>query len=718
MSATRPGDPRQVGPYRVVARLGAGGMGQVFLGRSPSGRTVAIKIIHPAMAEEPAFRARFQREITAARAVSGVYTAPVVDADPDADPPWLATTFLRGMSLQDAVATHGPLPAPAVRALGAGLAEALLSVHRAGIVHRDLKPSNVMLTPEGPRVIDFGIARPSEATTLTRTGATLGTPAYMSPEQASGQEVGPAADVFSLGGVLTYAATGVGPFGQGAVHELVYRVLHLPPYLDGVADPGLRALIAACLEKDPARRPGPDWLLAQLSAEQAPVPQGTQWLPAHVAHDVARRGDTGVPRAPSRRMFLALGAGGAAVAALAAGGAGFLLLRRGDSPVRWTFEIPDDMYVRAPLAVADGTVYAFASAALSGRTFALDARTGEQRWRGDFTAARDTSAVLLNGRGFVCANSGADESLTAFDAATGRSLWTQTLRSQTQVPAVVTTGNVVCMTYSRAGEAGLAGFDAASGRPVWQYRVDSDVMSNAALAGGVCYFGARDGFVYGVDAATGSLRWQTRTRAAVATTPAAAGGLVAVVCEDGAVRGLDAATGKQRWETALGDDAASRMMMGVPTTIAGGTVYVGGQNGTLYAVDAGTGRLRWKHPVLRTLGNPATRDFLLPSVSGGLAVATDNEGRIVALDAASGRVRWELGVGRGLGERPVVSGSLVYYGAVDGLTVADLATGRVRYRFDPETAPIVGSVQQVTVVGDTAYCAVDDSVVHAIRPDL
>ncbi|GAA3508296.1 hypothetical protein GCM10022416_62240 [Actinomadura keratinilytica] len=294
MSATRPGDPRRVGPYRVVARLGAGGMGQVFLGRSPSGRAVAIKIIHPGMAEEPAYRARFQREITAARAVSGAYTAPVVDADPDADPPWLATAFLRGMSLQDAVATHGPLPAPAVRALGAGLAEALLSIHRAGIVHRDLKPSNVMLTPEGPRVIDFGIARPSEAATLTRTGAALGTPAYMSPEQAAGEEAGPASDVFSLGGVLTYAATGMGPFGQGAVHELLYRVLHLPPYLDGVADPGLRALIAACLEKDPARRPGPDWLLARLSAEPAPAPQGTHWLPPHVAHDVARRGDTAV----------------------------------------------------------------------------------------------------------------------------------------------------------------------------------------------------------------------------------------------------------------------------------------------------------------------------------------------------------------------------------------------------------------------------------------
>src|SRR5690606_28925205 len=282
MSVSRPGDPRQVGPYRIVGRLGAGGMCQVLLGRSPSGRMVAVKVIHPAMAEDGDFRARFRREITAARAVGGVYTAPVVDADPDASPPWLATTFLRGMSLQDAVAAHGPLPPPAVRALGAALAEALRSVHGAGIVHRDLKPSNVMLTPEGPRVIDFGIARPSEATTLTRTGATLGTPAYMSPEQASGQPAGPPSDVFSLRAVLTYAATGVGPFGQGAVHELVYRVIHLPPYLDGVPDPGLRALIAACMEKDPARRPTPERLLEHLSAEPAPAPQGTHWLPPPV----------------------------------------------------------------------------------------------------------------------------------------------------------------------------------------------------------------------------------------------------------------------------------------------------------------------------------------------------------------------------------------------------------------------------------------------------
>jgi serine/threonine protein kinase len=301
MTTTQQAEPRKIGPYQVVARLGAGGMGQVFLGRSPGGRRVAIKVIHPAMADEVDFRARFRREVTAARAVSGAYTAAVVDADPDGPQPWLATTYLQGVSLQDAVATHGPLPPPAVRALGAGLAEALVSIHRAGIVHRDLKPSNVMLTPEGPRVIDFGIARAGDASALTRTGVALGTPAYMSPEQASGGTAGPASDVFSLGAVLTYTATGTGPFGHGAVHEVVYRVLHDSPDLSRITDPGLRVLIGSCLRKDPASRPTPEQVLQGLAAGgDAAVPHGTYWLPPqvaqHVAHQGARTAESGTDR--------------------------------------------------------------------------------------------------------------------------------------------------------------------------------------------------------------------------------------------------------------------------------------------------------------------------------------------------------------------------------------------------------------------------------------
>ncbi|WP_141576652.1 PQQ-binding-like beta-propeller repeat protein [Actinomadura sp. WMMA1423] len=717
MPATRPGDPRQVGPYRVVARLGAGGMGQVFLGRSPAGRTVAIKIIHPALAEEGDFRTRFRREITAARAVGGVYTAPVVDADPDASPPWLATTFLRGLSLEAAVAAHGPLPPPAVRALGAGLAEALVSIHRAGIVHRDLKPSNVMLTPEGPRVIDFGIARPNEATALTRTGVALGTPAYMSPEQASGEAVGPPSDVFSFGAVLTYAATGTGPFGRGAVHEMVYRVMHLPPYLDGVADPGLRALIAACMDKDPARRPGADRLLAQLSADPAAAAQGTHWLPPPVAHDVARRGEAAVPRSPGRRAFLALGAGGV-LTALAAGGTGAFLLRRGDSPVRWTFELPGGMYIRTRLVASGGSVFAFGSAGLAGRTFALDARTGRKRWQADFVADRDSSPALLGGRGFLYDSTGR-EAVVGFDQATGKGLWTQPLRSLGLAPVLVAASGVVCLTGSSGtGEYGLYGYDAASGRPRWRYRVDGLLQTQAVLAGGMCCIATEEGFVYGIDVVTGNARWQVRAGAGSTTTPIVAGDVVVVFAEDGSVLGLDAATGRKRWRVALGAGAASQQGRGSPAGVSGGTVFVGGQDGTLHAIDPVAGRLRWKRSVTSGPGDGGSRDFLVPAVGGGLAVVTDNEGRIVALDAATGTPRWEREVDQGLGERPLILGSLVYYGAVGGLSVLDLPTGRLRRRFEFEDVlRAVGSAQYYTAMDGTVYCAVDGSVIQAIRSD-
>jgi eukaryotic-like serine/threonine-protein kinase len=217
------GDPRQVGRFTILGLLGEGGMGRVFLGRSPGGRAVAIKVIRAGLASDPAFRARFSREIAAARAVGGFYTAPVVDADTTGPQPWLAVAYVAGPSLLDAVAASGPLPPPAIRRLGLGLAEALQAIHAAGVVHRDLKPSNVLLAADGPRVIDFGIARAAESSSLTRTGTIMGSAGFMAPEQITGAGVGPAADVFALGAVLTFAATGQGPFGEGPTAALAYR---------------------------------------------------------------------------------------------------------------------------------------------------------------------------------------------------------------------------------------------------------------------------------------------------------------------------------------------------------------------------------------------------------------------------------------------------------------------------------------------------------------
>ena len=274
VSELRPGDPRVIGPYRLVGRLGEGGMGQVFLGVSPGGRPAAVKAIRAELASDPQFRTRFGQEVAAARQVSGVYTAMVVDADVDGPVAWLATAYVAGPSLAEAVDGHGPLPEASLLALAAGLAESLSAIHAAGVVHRDLKPSNVLLAEDGPRVIDFGISHAAESSVLTQTGLVLGSPRFMSPEQAVGAEVGPPSDIFSLGAVLAFAATGRGPFGSGTTASLLYRVVHESPDLDQVPA-SVRPLVERCLAKDPAQRPTAAGVLAAVGDLQA----AGDWLP-------------------------------------------------------------------------------------------------------------------------------------------------------------------------------------------------------------------------------------------------------------------------------------------------------------------------------------------------------------------------------------------------------------------------------------------------------
>ncbi|MFJ6553849.1 protein kinase [Streptomyces luteogriseus] len=305
-------EPTVVGPYRLLGRLGSGGMGRVYLGRSPGGRTVAVKIVHPHFALDEEFRARFRREVDAARRVGGAWTAPVLDADPGARVPWVATAYAAGPSLSAAVADGGPLPAPTVRALGAGLAEALAAVHELGLVHRDVKPSNVLLTLDGPLLIDFGIARATDGTaSLTSTGVSIGSPGYMSPEQILGKGVTGAADVFSLGAVLAYAATGRPPFPGDSSAALLYKVVHEEPEL-GLLDDELRGLTAECLAKDPAARPTPAQLARRLAPEGAARLVAGGWLPGTLVEQVSR----------SAVHLLNLEATGAGAAAGAGGGAG------------------------------------------------------------------------------------------------------------------------------------------------------------------------------------------------------------------------------------------------------------------------------------------------------------------------------------------------------------------------------------------------------------
>ncbi|MER8042229.1 bifunctional serine/threonine-protein kinase/ABC transporter substrate-binding protein [Streptomyces sp. NPDC094032] len=339
MQPLKRADPSSIAGFRLLGRLGAGGMGVVYLARSGGGALAALKLIRAEHAADPGFRERFRREARAAERITGRWVVRVLGSDPEAQEPWLATEFVPGPSLAEAVALHGALPEPTVRALGARLADALDGMHTAGLVHRDVKPGNVLLALDGPRLIDFGIARVSGATALTATDAMIGTPGFLAPEQARVQgagEVGPASDVFSLGCVLAYALTGRRPFGTGGVAAVVYRTVHEEPDLDDVPDT-LLPLVTACLAKDPAARPTAPEVRARLGAADGPardwLPAG---LPALIAHSSARVLDLpvadptllvpgGEAAGPSRRRLLI--AGSAAAVASAGGLTAWLLGR-------------------------------------------------------------------------------------------------------------------------------------------------------------------------------------------------------------------------------------------------------------------------------------------------------------------------------------------------------------------------------------------------------
>ncbi|MGW0937392.1 serine/threonine-protein kinase [Streptomyces sp. NPDC002666] len=289
-------DPVTIAGYRLAAKLGAGGMGKVYLSYTPGGRPVAIKVIRPEFGEDPEFRRRFAQEVQSAQRVQGLFTAPVIDADTNGAQPWLATAYVPGPSLADAVVAHGALPVEAVLLLIAGMAEALHVIHGAGIVHRDLKPSNVLLAADGPRVIDFGIAYAADATSLTGSGVTIGTPSFMAPEQAAGRRVTPATDIFALGQVAAFAATGSPAFGEGTSHGVLYRIVHEEPDLTGVPE-RLMELVSRCLAKDAEARPSVAEVIAlcQTANAETVLRRPEDWLPSPVAADITVRAAAPAP---------------------------------------------------------------------------------------------------------------------------------------------------------------------------------------------------------------------------------------------------------------------------------------------------------------------------------------------------------------------------------------------------------------------------------------
>ncbi|XVQ14683.1 PQQ-binding-like beta-propeller repeat protein [Spirillospora sp. CA-255316] len=690
METLRPGDPRRVGGHRLLGRLGSGGMGQVYLGRSPGGLQVAVKVVHPHLAEDPDFRRRFRRETAAARSVGGAFTAPVVDADPEADPPWLATAYLPGLPLHEVVAAHGPLPPAAVLALGAGLAEALVSIHRAGVVHRDLKPANVILGLDGPRVIDFGIAHAAEGSLVTRAGSALGSPGFIAPEQARGEPTGPAADVFALGAVLVYAATGTGPYGDGPPHLLIYRAVHEHPRLDAVTDPSLRAIAADCLGADPAARPAPARLLERLAPlvpDEADL-RGLGWLPEPVAAGIARAGaatpanEAGATRpyeagflAPTRRRVLLLGGAGA-VAAIAAGTGAAAVLRPEEKPAQPARNRPaaapapsspppvgqgkllwrrytGSEYLMSSPAVAGGAVFIGSE---KGDLLAFDARTGKPRWKYS-TGTRIISWPAVDG-GVVYVG-GEDGNVHAVDTGTGRARWRR------QVGATGTgTNTLVAGGLVFAGDDPVRALDAADGSPRWQSRGGTRYVSHRTVADGVLYV-PRSKSLAALDASTGRLRWEYGMSKGSGGA-AVSGGVV--YCGDfqgNQVHAFSARDAEPRWKYRTTGAVTARPQ------VSGGRVYVGDRNSNVLALDAATGTMRWQAQIDgHVQGDPALAGGML-YVAAGIY----SDGVLYAIEAATGRQVWRFEVEEGTESSPVVAGGIVYFGAKDGYLYALATSG-------------------------------------------
>ncbi|MBZ6204521.1 PQQ-binding-like beta-propeller repeat protein [Streptomyces olivaceus] len=707
-------DPRRIGPFEVLGRLGAGGMGLVYLARSASGRRVAIKTVRTELAEDQLFRVRFTREVEAARAVSGFYTAAVVDADPRAAVPWLATAYVPAPSLEEIVNECGPLPAQAVRWLAAGVAEALQSIHGAGLVHRDLKPSNVLVVEDGPRVIDFGIASGVSNTRLTMTNVAVGTPAYMSPEQAKdSRSVTGASDVFSLGSMLVFAATGHPPFHGANPVETVFMLLREGPDLEGLPDE-LRPLIEACMQMEATGRPNPADLQSQLAPHlfgSGSDDSGTAsaWLPERAVGLIeGRRNGRPAPRpagAPGGR-----GPGGArppvpaapplppppahdpAVPAPPAHGpaipapvgapdAGPVRLAGAAVPIGPGPRVAD---TRAAAVAAPRPESALSASwsrprpGVNGADPAVPAAppappeaspAGWRPWR--FRMSNDVWGTPRVAEDLVYVTS---FEVHALDVATGRR------RFKTRDVAwsmAVADGRV----HASDGPT-LFALNAREGADLWRVQTDAWVYSLHADRGTVLT-ATRGGGVQAWEASSGQKLWEL-TGAQTDFESAEAGAVLhegtAYVWQDARLRALDARTGDERWSYPIGDAASCG---GVPVRLAqapDGYVYVAAGTRVL-ALEVASGHVRWHFEAPAVfLAPPAFVPG--PAVTGGGIYLADYLGTVYALDATDGRDRWRIATEARSSTDPVlVAAGHVHVGSGKGLYTLDAVTGTPKWRF-------------------------------------
>ncbi|MFJ5139951.1 PQQ-binding-like beta-propeller repeat protein [Streptomyces sp. NPDC088707] len=711
-------DPAAVATYRLIARLGSGGMGTVYLARTPGGRTVALKTVHARLATDPAFRARFRLETDAARIIGARHGAAVVDADPLAETPWLATEYVLGPPLDDAVALGGPLPEPTVRALGAALAGALAQLHSSDVVHRDLKPSNVLVTAYGPKIIDFGIARAAGDDRLTRTGAAAGTPAFMSPEQASGQEHPPAGDVFALAGVLVFAATGHGPFGTGSAADLLYRVRYADPDLTGVPE-ALLPILTACLSKDPSARPTTGTLIDRFHDGHG---EFADHLPPLLLTDIARRATDVWLHAPhrlpapagsavaetvastplSRRRLFSMG--GAALLGVAGAGGG----------------------VWAWLGSRDGEDGAKAAAPTAGPT-AIPATTAPDGapaalWRGDALDREESVMPMLAG-GVV----GLAETATfrALDPQSGSVRWEESMVTD---PKQITTDgtNFYASSYPVEGASALeirslaARTGEKTARTVVLKGFEGSQFGTELLtaAGGMLYASSRVGgrddedsdtgwHLIAVDLRTGKVSWRhphTDTNARRWLSRIVGDRLVlgknSGDMESFIVQARDLRTGRQLWRRSI---PLKESVSFIPGQLATDDrhLYVGGDR--LRALRLTDGGVAWEYGKGSFFG--------VPTVSGGLVHANEAGRGLVVVSADKGAKRWaEALSGRSLTPDlysvPVIGKKYVYAPVRGGLSAIDRATRRSAWVFPTEATRYVVDAQRKRIVGAGASSVV------------
>ncbi|MEV0635746.1 protein kinase [Streptomyces sp. NPDC050619] len=692
-------DPKSVGGYKLVDRLGAGGMGIVYRGRSRSGREVAVKVVHAQYAEDTVFRSRFRQEIEAVRKVSGAFTAPVVDADAEALRPWMATQYVPGRSLADRIRERGALSQAELRQLTLGLVEALRDIHRAGVVHRDLKPANVLLAGDGPRVIDFGISRAVENhNTLTETGQMIGTPPFMSPEQfTDARTVGPASDVFSLGALLVFSVTGRGPFDTDSPYLTAFRVVHEAPVLDGIPQP-LRTVLERCLNKEVTDRPELDELAKEFSdalPEPDPGDPLTMTLRADMPRTVEETSAGADPVAVTtsgrrrRRIRPVLTAAGT-VGALALGTLWYVGFGPGfaDSPPpasttpsatsRWAavptgwqpwqttaFKTAPRGEVKplgdqsaAPNDVTCGryeeAVYCAGSNVLPVR---LDGRSGKTVWRSALASA-DSAETELNAftlLGFrdgavlvrqevYLGNTNGPVSIVALDAKSGEKLWSRVV-NDTSVDLILS-GDLVLTTDT--GGRLVTARSPRTGADRWTMQLPADDYCQFLTAGSGLYAHCFPDD----DTQPAELLELNRTDGSVVRrlkTPYTSGLLGTVDGRPAFVVGGD--TGPARLEdltfgkilltgpdTGAGTTTKLAKTYEGSVTLAADTLWITGADGQVTAVSPSTGKQLWQtRTSVEGSGRP-TYDARTRTL-----YLASRSGRVAALDARKGTLLWETG---------------------------------------------------------------------------